>query len=196
MLLGDALLIRQPERFDGIRFVHKQIGHLAGKRRSGRFCWAQVDSSKTPPALFEFGVGAFPDRSDRAQQCVVAAIVVVEVTALDRAVHPDAGPLVALVGQRRHPIGGCPLQRAQEVCAGSGDVVGAARFDLAGPHRESVRVGEDLNVGALGLVLARVPQVTAVVGALVDPIDLDERSLSSVRCDQPSRLACSSTSCR
>lgn len=32
-LFGDALLIRRPERFDGIRFVHKQIGHLASKHR-------------------------------------------------------------------------------------------------------------------------------------------------------------------
>ncbi len=33
MLLGDALLIRRPARFNGIRFVHKQIGHLASKHR-------------------------------------------------------------------------------------------------------------------------------------------------------------------
>ncbi|TGD84275.1 threonine aldolase [Mycolicibacterium sp. CH28] len=33
LLLGDALLVRRPVHFDGIRFVHKQIGHLASKNR-------------------------------------------------------------------------------------------------------------------------------------------------------------------
>ncbi|UXA18837.1 low specificity L-threonine aldolase [Mycobacterium sp. SMC-4] len=33
MLFGDALLIRRPEHFAGIRFVQKQIGHLASKNR-------------------------------------------------------------------------------------------------------------------------------------------------------------------
>jgi threonine aldolase len=33
MLFGDAVLIRRPEHFQGIRFVQKQIGHLASKHR-------------------------------------------------------------------------------------------------------------------------------------------------------------------
>ncbi|OBF30455.1 beta-eliminating lyase-related protein [Mycobacterium sp. ACS4331] len=33
MLFGDALLVRRPERFEGIAFVQKQIGHLASKHR-------------------------------------------------------------------------------------------------------------------------------------------------------------------
>ena len=33
MLFGDAILVRRPEHFDGIRFVQKQIGHLASKHR-------------------------------------------------------------------------------------------------------------------------------------------------------------------
>jgi threonine aldolase len=33
MLFGDAVLVRRPEHFDGIRFVQKQIGHLASKHR-------------------------------------------------------------------------------------------------------------------------------------------------------------------
>ena len=33
MMFGDAILVRHPERFDGIRFVQKQIGHLASKHR-------------------------------------------------------------------------------------------------------------------------------------------------------------------
>ena len=32
-LLGDAVLVRRPDEFHGIRFVHKQIGHLASKHR-------------------------------------------------------------------------------------------------------------------------------------------------------------------
>jgi threonine aldolase len=33
LLFGDAILVRRPEQFDGIRFVHKQIGHLTSKQR-------------------------------------------------------------------------------------------------------------------------------------------------------------------
>ena len=33
MMFGDAILVRRPERFDGIRFVQKQIGHLGSKHR-------------------------------------------------------------------------------------------------------------------------------------------------------------------
>ncbi|HEX5143057.1 MAG TPA: beta-eliminating lyase-related protein [Mycobacterium sp.] len=33
MLFGDAILVRRPQHFEGIRFVHKQIGHLASKHR-------------------------------------------------------------------------------------------------------------------------------------------------------------------
>ncbi|WP_157561395.1 low specificity L-threonine aldolase [Mycobacterium sp. E802] len=33
MLMGDAILVRRPELFEGIRFVHKQIGQLASKQR-------------------------------------------------------------------------------------------------------------------------------------------------------------------
>lgn len=33
MLFGDAILVRRPERFTGIEFVQKQLGHLASKHR-------------------------------------------------------------------------------------------------------------------------------------------------------------------
>ncbi|MEZ0339916.1 low specificity L-threonine aldolase [Mycobacterium sp. pV006] len=33
MLFGDAILVRHPEHFAGIRFTQKQIGHLASKQR-------------------------------------------------------------------------------------------------------------------------------------------------------------------
>jgi threonine aldolase len=33
MLMGDAILVRHPELFDGIQFVQKQIGQLASKQR-------------------------------------------------------------------------------------------------------------------------------------------------------------------
>ncbi|MFN6543130.1 threonine aldolase family protein [Mycolicibacterium nivoides] len=33
MLMGDAILVRRPELFDGIQFVQKQIGQLASKQR-------------------------------------------------------------------------------------------------------------------------------------------------------------------
>lgn len=33
MVFGDAILVRRPEQFDGIRFAQKQTGHLASKHR-------------------------------------------------------------------------------------------------------------------------------------------------------------------
>lgn len=41
MLFGEAILVRRPEHFDGIRFVQKQIGHLASKHR---YVSAQFDA--------------------------------------------------------------------------------------------------------------------------------------------------------
>lgn len=41
LLFGDAILVRRPEHFDGIRFVHKQIGHLSSKQR---FAAAQFEA--------------------------------------------------------------------------------------------------------------------------------------------------------
>jgi threonine aldolase len=47
LIFGDAVLVRRPEHFDGIRFVQKQLGHLASKHR---FIAAQFT------ALFEDGL--------------------------------------------------------------------------------------------------------------------------------------------
>lgn len=41
MLFGDAILVRRPEKFTGIEFVQKQIGHLASKHR---YVSAQFDA--------------------------------------------------------------------------------------------------------------------------------------------------------
>lgn len=41
ILFGDAILVRRPERFDGIEFVQKQIGQLASKQR---YVAAQFDA--------------------------------------------------------------------------------------------------------------------------------------------------------
>ncbi|CAJ1581792.1 threonine aldolase family protein [[Mycobacterium] wendilense] len=43
-MFGDAVLVRRPERFDGIRFVQKQIGQLASKQR---FVAAQFEAMLT-----------------------------------------------------------------------------------------------------------------------------------------------------
>jgi len=47
-----------------------------------------------------------------------------------------------------------------------GDVVDAAGLGLARPDGKSARVGNDLHVGALRLVLTRIPSVIALLGAL------------------------------
>ena len=44
LLMGDALLVRRPECFEGIHFVQKQIGHLSSKQR---FIAAQFEAMLT-----------------------------------------------------------------------------------------------------------------------------------------------------
>ncbi len=82
-------------------------------------------------------------------------------------------PTSANVGQRRQSVGGRFVQRAQAVGAGCGDVVDAAGLGLARPDGKSARVGDDLHVGALRRVLARIAPVIALLGALTGPVDFD-----------------------
>src|SRR3954467_13635799 len=76
-------------------------------------------------------------------------------------VSAEAGAGVALVGQGGQAVCGCTVESGQGVRAGGGDVVRAAGFDRRGPHREAGWVAHDLDVAAVLLVLAGVPQVVA-----------------------------------
>ncbi|CAN5575220.1 aminotransferase class I/II-fold pyridoxal phosphate-dependent enzyme [soil metagenome] len=55
LLFGDAILVRRPERFDGIHFVQKQIGHLPSKHR---FVSAQFEALFTEGRWLELAANA------------------------------------------------------------------------------------------------------------------------------------------
>jgi hypothetical protein len=57
---------------------------------------------------------------------------------LDRGVHADARPVVAAGGQRRQiKVGSGPVQGAEHVFPGAGQVVDRAGFDIGDPQREN-----------------------------------------------------------
>jgi len=129
-----------------------------------------------------------------SEQGVVAGDVEGGATDLDRGVHAGAG--VARVSQGGKSAAGRGIQRAETMAAGGGDVVDAARFDRSGPDGEPRWVGDDLHVAALGFMLARVPQVVAVLVAAGDPRSISINMPSMDTRDQPNCRPCSSTSCR
>ena len=58
---------------------------------------------------------------------------------------------------------------------GGSDVAGRARFERAGLHRVAGVIGQHLDVGAEGLVLAGVPHVVAGIAiGRGDPVGADE----------------------
>lgn len=114
------------------------------------------------PPLGQQRVGAFADGTCAGEQGVVSAVVHSEIAAFDRDVHSDAGALVALVGQGRHPGRRDRVQGTQAVLPRGRDVVGRARFHRGGPERETGGIGEDLDVATEVLVLARLPGVVAL----------------------------------
>src|SRR6266496_1286805 len=105
--------------------------------------WAGGDVTECAPAADEECEGAFAQAAQSAEEGVVGAVVEVEFLVagglFDRCVHADPGSLVAAVGQGGQvKVGGSPVQGAQDVGAGGGDVVGGAGFDLGDPQREAV----------------------------------------------------------
>ena len=90
---------------------------------------------------------------------------------LGRGLDADAGPGAALV---RRGVGS-PGEAAR--CSAGGAWARAAVMKMGraglrgrGPHREASAIGQDLRVAAEGLVLTRVSQVVAGLGAGCDPV--------------------------
>lgn len=74
--------------------------------------------------------------------------------------YTGAGALVAAVGQGGQlECGGGPVQGAEHLVAGGGEVVGGAGFDVGDPEREPVRCGHGLDVAAVLTGFSGVPQV-------------------------------------
>ena len=57
--------------------------------------------------------------------------------------------------------------------------MGRAGLHGRGPHREASVIGQDLHVAAEGLVLTRVPQVVAGLGAGCDPVDAHQGAVQA-----------------
>ena len=116
------------------------------------------------PGPFEQGVGAFGGGAERADHGVAGSVVRGEVGAFDRDEDTDTGAGVALVGQGAQACRGGRVESGQGVDAGGGDVVSGAGFGVTDPFGVAVRTGEHLDVAAVAVVLARVPQVMAGFG--------------------------------
>jgi hypothetical protein len=138
------------------------------------------DVVETAPAAGEHGESAFAQAAQAAQQGVVGAIVHVEylVTGglFDRGVHPDTRAFVAAVGQCGQVEMGCrPVQGAEHMLSGRGQVVHGAGLDIGHPQREPVRPAERLNVAAVLVGFPGVPQVDQF------PFDTDGFLAAAVR---------------
>ncbi|GAA5179076.1 hypothetical protein GCM10023322_07970 [Rugosimonospora acidiphila] len=151
----------------------------------------EADQLQSGKGFLQQGVGAFADAVDPADDLVVGALICSELTTggffdrvEDRWGHID----VAQVSQRRHAVVGGDLKAWQQAVggAGAGGVVLASRAHVGGPDQEAGRVGEDLDVVAVVLALARPPQVGPVRAGSRDPVGVDERAVQvdvGVACD-------------
>src|SRR5664279_1470377 len=110
------------------------------------------------------GVRAFGGYAQCADHDGPGAVVPGEVAVLDRDQHADAGADVSLSAQGFQATSGGPVERGQNMFAGSGDVVCRAGFGRADPFRISVGPGEDLDVAAMAIMLYRIPQVVPGLG--------------------------------
>jgi hypothetical protein len=90
---------------------------------------------QSPPTPGEHGKPTFSQTTQASQQGVVGPVVSIEhLTAcglLDRGVHAHARPVVAAVGQRRQiKVGSGPVQGAEHVFPGAGQVVDRSGLDI------------------------------------------------------------------
>ena len=94
---------------------------------------------------------------------------------------PDARAVVSRVGQGGQPGRGSPVQRGQGVDAGGGDVMHRPGLDPRDPQREPVRGDDRLDVAAMGMGFAGVPQVNGLAadaeGLLPAPVGRDDRAV-------------------
>ena len=77
----------------------------------------------------------------------------------DRRVNADSGAVVAAVGEGGQAGCGGGVQRAQDVCAGGGQIVDGAGFDLGDPQRQAAGRRQRLEVAGVLVGLAGVPGV-------------------------------------
>jgi hypothetical protein len=131
----------------------------------------------------EQGESAFAQAAQRAQQGVAGAGADIEFPPAGRLPDRDmdAGAVVARVGEGGQPGCGDGVQHGQGVAAGGGDVVHRARFRLQDPHREPAGCQYRLDVAAVSVSLAGVPEVNDLAlgaeGRLLAPVDGDDGAI-------------------
>lgn len=139
-----------------------------------------------------------------AQQGVVRAIVDIQDLTVgrlfDRRVHTDSGSAVATVSQGRQVQLGCgPIQRAQHVVSGGGQVVHRPGFDVSHPQWDTVGRGQGLDVAAGFVGLPGKPQVDLCAlhacGLLAAPVGGEDLPAQD-HIGHPSVLARRRASCR
>src|SRR5271170_1278878 len=121
------------------------------------------DVAEGAPAAGEQGEPAFAEAAQRALEGVARTSIDIEFPPVcglsDGHADADSGAVVAGVGEGGQPGGGGVVEGGQGVGAGGGDVVHRAGLRGRDPQREPVRGGYRLDVTAVGVRLAGVPQV-------------------------------------
>src|SRR6266480_1351742 len=127
------------------------------------FAGAGGDVLEGAPAAGEKGEPAFAQAAQGALDGVAGAGADIEVPPIgglfDGHVDAHSGAVVAGVGQGGQSGGGGVVEGGQGVGAGGGDVVHRAGLGGRDPQREPVRGQDGLDVAAVGVRLAGVPQV-------------------------------------
>src|SRR6202034_2222464 len=102
----------------------------------------------------------------------------------DGDVDANARSLIAGIGQGGQALGGGPVERGQGVGAGGGDVVHRAWLNVGGPQRKAVRGEHRLDVAAVAVGLAGVPQVDDraldAAGRFLAPVAGDDRAVQDL----------------
>jgi len=137
------------------------------------------------PAAGEQGEPASAQAAQRTLDSVAGAGVDIELLAagglFDWNQDADACALVAGVGQGGQACCRRLLESGKGVGAGGGDVVHRPGFHIGDPQRESIGGEDGLNVAAVGVRLARIPQVDDLAldadGRLFAPVAGDDRAI-------------------
>lgn len=133
------------------------LGDIADLPRAGG------DVLQQSPPLGEQGESALTQTAHTALELVGGAVVEGQgwpfARPFDRGDDADARALVSGIGQGHQPGGGRGVERAEHVGTGRGEIVHRSGFDLGDEEGEPVRAHDPLDIAAVGLGFAGVPEV-------------------------------------
>ena len=148
------------------------FGYLGDSARAGG------DVLEGAPALGEQGECSFAEAAQGSQERIWGAGVQVEFAPAGGVFHggfdADSGAVVAVVGQGGHSEGGGAVQGRERVDPGGSDVVDRSGLGVGKPDREPAGQGDGLDVAAVAVGFAGVPQVDDLAfradGVLAAPV--------------------------